>query len=86
MPRYCCVKQCFVVPMCQVDGIACQKCYSYSYCICKCKSVNFELAKLRKHIDVLGRANEHLKEINYKVEMDTDGEQLKLKKLQNPGL
>lgn len=38
--NFCCNKRCFVIPDCQVDGIACRVCRNYSYCICKCASFN----------------------------------------------
>lgn len=37
--NYCCDDKCFEIPTSQVDGLACDRCYSYSYCVCYCSII-----------------------------------------------
>lgn len=37
--NYCCENKCFEIPRSQVDGIACNRCYSFSYCVCYCEII-----------------------------------------------
>lgn len=35
---YCCLKKCFIQPNIQVDGLACDKCWSFNCCHCNCST------------------------------------------------
>ncbi|APG78599.1 hypothetical protein 2 [Beihai picorna-like virus 116] len=48
---YCCDQQCFKLPLCAVDGIACRICMRYNYCYCACESEKSRMSSVMQAIE-----------------------------------